>query len=311
MSVMLAVQSKTIASTPVETITKLTNDGTWWFEPKWDGVRCMAVCSGENVELINRRGDLITDRFPEITDALRGIGERDEEVTLDGEIIVFGDNGKPDFNLLAKRKVGAKKARALAERIPAHFIAFDLLQIGSHDYRQSPYIARRAVLEGELTGRIQLSPRTEDGSALWSFILNQELEGIVAKQAHSPWVPRRASSWVKMRRTNTVSCWAHAYEPGTGWAQSLVGALVLSLRDANGTSHLVGKVGTGFTKQQRKELLTHFDEHGHSSNLIVEVEYQEVTPDGVLRFPSFKGVRTDLNVEDCTIDQLTHMGGEA
>ena len=316
MSIMLAVQSKTIAPTPVEAVKQLTHEG-WWFELKWDGVRCLASREEDGtITLINRRGDDITERFPDVAEVLATHGP-DGSWILDGEVVVFGAGGKPDFNLLAKRKVtSASKARALADAIPAYFVAFDVLAFDEHQYRDAPYVSRRMVLEEEVhtQDRLVVSSATQDGAALWDFVLEQELEGIVAKRPFAPWVPNRSDAWVKFRRTNTVSCVPFAYEPGTGWAEDLVGALRLGLLDPDDPDELidVGKVGTGFTKADRKELLKHFRKGGDClsiEEIVVEVEYQELTPDGKLRFPSFKGVRTDQTAEDCTFDQITHTGG--
>lgn len=309
MSVMLATQSKAIAPTPVEAIEALQATEEWFFEMKWDGVRCLARRHEDGeITLTNRRGDDITDRFPEITETMGSV--HDGQFLLDGEIVVFGNDGRPDFNLLAKRKVGnPKRSLALAKSLPAFFMAFDVLELDGHRYADAPYAVRREVLAtlNYQENHVVMTPSRTDGKTMWEFVETHKLEGLVAKFAYSPWIPQRSPTWIKMRRTLSASCLVRGYQPGKGKHEGLVGALLLSVIDGE-TGEIIdcGKVGTGFTDKQRESLLALFDNEGAPQrNMIAEVEFQELTPDGVLRFPSYRGLRDDLQPEDCTMSQLT------
>lgn len=306
MTVMLATQSKTVAPTPVEAITKLSGEG-WWFELKWDGVRCLLHKSGNGITLINRNGRDITERYPDLVEAGRTLPY--EQVCLDGEIVAFDASGRPDFTLLASRDriTSAAKAKAKAETLPVYFMAFDLLAIDSHDYRSSPYEIRRKVLEEvrdeNTSPRVKIGIASQNGDVMWQFVQDRTLEGLVAKKPHSPYVPARSPAWIKIRRTVSVSCVVTGYEPGTGWADGLVGALTLGLLDGP-TLVDVGKVGTGFSKKERKELLRYFSNGRPSEDLVVEVEFQELSNDGRMRFPSYRGIRTDVPPTACDIAQI-------
>jgi bifunctional non-homologous end joining protein LigD len=307
--VMLANQSKTVAPTPVEAIAKLMALD-WRFELKWDGVRCLAHKAGGGITLINRNGKDITERYPDLIDTFAAIPY--EQFQLDGEIIALGANGHPDFELLAKRdRIGsAAKARLVAAKLPVYYAAFDLRAIDGHDYRSSPWLVRREVLDEVAASvtdspRLRPSPVSQAGDVMWQFVLDQQLEGLVAKNPLSGYHAGRSPDWVKLRRTKSVSCAVSGYEEGSGWAEGLVGALNLTMLNEQGRPVSVGKVGTGFTKQHRTELLAYFREDGTVARpVVVEVEYQELSNDGKLRFPSFRGVRSDVAPPDCSTEQL-------
>lgn len=301
--VMLATQSKEFSefgSTPVEVINSLAATGEWFFELKWDGHRCLATRDEQGtIRLTARSGADVTDRYPELAEDLDRVVDTGAPFVLDGEVVAFGSDGNPDFNLLAKRKTGSlAKARALVDRVPVSFVVFDVLELNSHDYREVVYGLRQQVLETlHIEGKLLRSPRSRDGAAYWRMVQDRDLEGLVAKHEFSVYRSGRHKTWIKLRRTTSASFVVTGYEPGTGWAEGLVGALLLSVYKGDELIQ-IGKVGTGFTKKDRTDLLGLMHEH-----FIVEVEYQELTPDG-LRFPSYRGPRWDIELSDCTYDQL-------
>ena len=101
-------------------------EGDYIYEPKWDGFRCLARRTGDNVELRSRHGRPLARYFPEIVTRLRALGR--ERFTLDGEVLVVVD-GRFDFAALMSRlHPAASRVRALAEQTPAVFVAFNLLE---------------------------------------------------------------------------------------------------------------------------------------------------------------------------------------
>ncbi len=119
-----------------------------FYEPKWDGFRCIVFRDGDDVELGSRNEKPLTRYFPELVDALRR--ELPARCVLDGEIVIAGPGGL-EFDALSQRIHPAeKRIRLLAESTPASFVAFDLLAEGDRSYMDVPYAQRRAALEKAL-----------------------------------------------------------------------------------------------------------------------------------------------------------------
>ncbi len=144
----------------------------WWFDLKWDGFRCLTYIDGEKVALRSRNGNDLSGRFPELR-AVRA----SEPVVLDGEIVAFGDDGKPSFFLLGYK--------------PPQLVVFDLL------HRDRPLIdlpleERWDQLSAvELFGPVTRSqPTPGEGEALYEAVKSSGLEGVVAKRSGSRVPPR-------------------------------------------------------------------------------------------------------------------------
>ena len=101
----------------------LPTGGEWTYEPKWDGYRCIAFIDGDGAApyLQSRNGRDLTRYFPELAFP-------DGRYVLDGEIVVFGEDRQPDFDMLGQRIHPAdSRVQMLAVETPARFIAFDVL----------------------------------------------------------------------------------------------------------------------------------------------------------------------------------------
>jgi bifunctional non-homologous end joining protein LigD len=261
-------------------------DDRWIFEPKFDGIRCIA----EGGRLWSRAGNDITDRFPEIR-----VSEDMKSMTLDGEIIILDETGVPQFSLVARRT--AKKIG-----LPAFLRVFDIPSIG-----HTPFEYRRSRLEilhaiGGLGDNITLTEQSKSADEMWARARAAGHEGIMAKLVSSRYVGGRSKSWLKVKKSARLSAIVVGATPGSGKRAGTVGSLELALLNTNNQAVHIGEVGTGFDS----------NDLAHVSGLlsagqpfVVEIEYMEVTEAGQLRFPSFKGVRDDITVLDCTVDQLT------
>lgn len=314
---MLAMPHKEVVGNdgdPTSAMMLLDDADEYTFDVKWDGVRCIAYIDpfdGTGTTLVNRNLRNINERYPDIIHALNEQFSDGTPIILDGEIVVFNEDGKPDFGLVSRRdRVGSAAAAAkAAERLPATFVAFDLLFYKDGDFRKAGYNVRRAMLEAhvERVPGITVSPTSTDGATMWNFCLDYGVEGLIAKRNESPYRSGRSPDWVKVKQVHRVSCLVTGYEKGTGRLADSMGALLLGLLDPNDPSTVVdaGKVGTGFTDRDRenfKDLLGRID-LTHDP-IVVEVEYANLTDDGALRFPSYKGLRSDIDPDDCTTDQL-------
>src|ERR1700684_428956 len=206
-----------------------------FYEPKWDGFRCIVFRDGDDVELGSRNEKPLTRYFPELVDALRR--ELPERCVLDGEIVIAGPHGL-EFDALSRRIHPAeKRIRLLAESTPASFVAFDLLAEGDRSLLEVPYAQRRAALEQALQKALPPIHVTPGKDAALTY---QPTKRVM----------------VKVKRQRTADCVVagfRTHKDGAG-----VGSLLLGLFDASGTLHHVG-VASGFSVARRRELVTELD----------------------------------------------------
>ena len=226
-----------------------------YYEPKWDGFRCIVFRDGDDVELGSRNEKPLTRYFPELVDALRH--ELPERIVLDGEVVIAGATGL-DFDALSQRiHPAAKRINQLATATPASFVAFDVLAHDDASYMETPYGQRRKALEKHLKKAkppIHLTPATQDpdvASDWFSRFEGAGLDGVVAKPADLHYLPdKRVMLKVKHQRTaDCVVAGFRTHKDGEG-----VGSLLLGLFDDAGTLHHVG-VASGFSVARRRELV--------------------------------------------------------
>lgn len=175
-----------------------TREG-WIFELKYDGFRVLAR-SGTCVQLLSRWGRPILEQFPEVGAALRWL----PDATFDGELVVPTDDGRSDFEQLRLRNV-LQRPRTIAQwarQRPAVLVVFDILAINGADLRTLPLLERRRALRQsiESVASVQAIEHVEThGEALFSAIVDEDHEGIVAKRIDAPYRAGRQSSWLKIK----------------------------------------------------------------------------------------------------------------
>lgn len=290
----------------------------WVFEIKYDGYRMLGERNDDGAMLISRNGNDLTDTFPEVARAIRGLPYAG--LVLDGEVVVHGPTGLPSFQLIQKRGRIQKKmdAARAALALPATYYAFDLLAFEGYDLRALPLTTRKDLLKDVLptVGPIRYSDHIpQEGLAMYEQVVAMGLEGIVGKRADSRYVGGRSRSWIKVRAVHTgdfaVCGFTDPKEGDRGF-----GALHLAQID-DGQWFYAGRVGTGFTAKQRTDLGDHLRalpsappplgsdvprgaaHHWTVPELVVEVQYKEWTEVGLLRHPSFVRVRDDKPPVDC------------
>lgn len=273
--------------------------GTHGFDLKLDGVRALLYWDGKAVRLMNRNSVDITNRYPDVVSQFPQLAG---PLILDGEIVAR-DNSFESI-AIRDRQTNARSVAAAAAKMPAFFIAFDVLRVASsEDMTRRPWIDRRNVLTalGQLHG-FDTTPWTKD-AALFKLCRQKGLEGVIAKRLTSTYQPgRRSADWVKFKCTHRVSCVPVGYETGTG-SRSRFGAMHLAMVGPTGPV-MVGRVGTGFTEREIDELKARLD---RGELFVVEIETLNVTKGGQLRFPVYKGIRADLSPTEATIDQLSKL----
>ncbi len=300
------------------------DDPAWGFEPKWDGIRALAVCD-TGTKLVSRNRNDVTAGYPDLarlSDHLVAL-----DAVLDGEVIAMAD-GVPSFQLLQRRMHvrDPGELERLARRIPVVFMAFDLLHLDGRDITGLPLAERRARLEEIVVpaGFLAVSPLVEgDGKALYAGAAAQGLEGIVAKRLDSRYRPgKRSQAWRKVKVVLDVDVVVAGWKPGAGRREGTIGSLVVGLYDDAGVLHYVGSVGSGFDERSLREVqcrleglaaeappLAEVDRSLRGARwvapeLVARVEYRQVTGAGKLRAPVFVGLRDDKRPEECRLADL-------
>ena len=293
----------------------------WSFEIKWDGLRAIAYLQPGRIRLESRNLHVITDAYPEVRGILADLGMR--EAVLDGEIVAFGEDGRPSFGALQKRMhvTSPSAVKRLRDSTPVVYAIFDLLYLDGRSLMGLTYDERRAELAAlGLSGPAWRVPvaHAGDGRELWEATGAQGLEGIVAKRRDSRYEPgRRTGAWVKVKHVHRQELVIGGWLPGEGKRERRIGALLMGVHDAEkaasrpGALRYAGRVGTGFSERTLNELAarlatrvtdtTPFDPPPKlprgaiyvRPELIAEVEFREWTADGLMRAPSFKGLRDD------------------
>ena len=287
----------------------------WSFEVKWDGVRAIAYVQPGRLRLESRSLREITDGYPEVRGLLRELGMRD--AVFDGEIVTFDEDGRPSFERLQRRMhvTSASAVRRLSASTPVVYAIFDLLYLDGRDLMGLRYEQRREQLQAlELGGPAWRVPAAHPGHGrrLLEATADQGLEGIVAKRLDSRYEPgRRTGAWLKIKHLRRQELVIGGWLPGEGRRRDRIGALLMGYHEPDGRLRFAGRVGTGFTDKRLLALGARlgpleqddcpFDPTPKlprnavfvAPEVVAEVEFREWTADGVMRAPSFKGLRDD------------------
>jgi bifunctional non-homologous end joining protein LigD len=172
----------------------------WIFEHELDGFRALAR-TGPKPALISRNGLSYATAFPEIMAALRRFRVA---AVIDCELVVVDANGRPQWERLRRRariiRLGAPEEAAAYE--PASLYAFDVLAIDYQDLRERPLFERKRRLAELVDGNVcvrYVKHLEAHGEALFALACELDFEGIVAKQADSPYRAGRQQTWVKVK----------------------------------------------------------------------------------------------------------------
>src|SRR6266581_2892117 len=290
----------------------------WLFELKLDGYRVRAAREDGEARLVTRNGHDIAATFPELARAVAALPY--DDVVLDAELVVPDESGHPSFQRLQNRAklTGSIEVRRAAVETPALLYVFDLLGFEGYDLRPLPLVKRKAILQRVLphAGPLRYLEHFEkDGEALYQQVVKMGLEGIVAKQADSPYRAGRSAHWLKIRADRTDDFVVVGFTRPKG-SRSGFGALDLGAYE-DGKLVYAGRAGSGFTTAQLKEVSAVLErsirptpafsgavpqDPGHTwvaPTLIAEVRYKEWTDEGLLRQPVFVRFRDDKKPEEC------------
>ncbi|WP_328635196.1 ATP-dependent DNA ligase [Streptomyces sp. NBC_00356] len=295
--------------------------GTCAVEEKLDGIRVQVHRDGDAVHIYTRTLDDITDRLPEVTDAVREFpGER---FILDGEVIALGADGRPRAFQDVAGRVGSRVdvARA-AKALPVSPVFFDVLYVDGRDLLDLPFAGRheqlarlvpepmrvRRVVVDEGEGADSAGQRGA-AEAFFADTLARGHEGVVLKGLEAPYsAGRRGASWVKVKPVHTLDLVVLAAEWGHGRRTGKLSNLHLGARRPDGTYAMLGKTFKGLTDalltwQTERLLASAVSDDGHvvtvRPELVVEIAYDGLQrstryPAGVtLRFARVVRYRED------------------
>ncbi len=330
----MAVTTKLIPPMLATLVNKPFDEPGWLYEVKWDGYRAIAYCSKGKAELVSRNNKSFSDKFYPVHEALRQWGVN---AVVDGEICVLNEHGIAHFGSL-------QNWRSEADGQLVYYV-FDLLRLNGRSLMNKPLTERRRQLETILptSGIIRLSEHFESSATNFLAAAGEMgLEGIIAKKADSIYEPgERSPHWLKIKAQKRHEVVIGGFTRNEGSPKAFSSLLVGVFE--NGALQYTGKIGTGFNTQQQAAMMKLFkprivkkppfavipDVNKPSRfrpnppkaaaiwlkpDLVCEVSYTEITSDGVMRHPSFEGMRSDKAANAVTaekpveLEQVLHPG---
>lgn len=283
------------------------NNEEWVFEIKWDGYRAIADLSNDSPLFYSRNGISFLDKFQKIS---ADFHRQKHKMILDGEIVAYDENGRPNFQLL--QQIGDNPDLALVYQV------FDLLWLNGHSTEDLPLLQRKELLKEALieTDVIKYCDHIpEKGIDFFNQMKKMKLEGMVAKKGDSTYIENhRTTNWLKIKFTDTEEAIICGFTEPRGSRKGF-GALILG-KYIDGKLIYSGHTGTGFNKEsldqlhQRLKKLTikksPFENIPKTNmpvtwikpDLICEIKFSEITKDGIFRHPVFIAIREDKDPEE-------------
>ncbi|MES2597905.1 MAG: non-homologous end-joining DNA ligase [Verrucomicrobiota bacterium] len=305
-----------------------TDDG-WIYEIKFDGFRSLAIHHAKSVCLVSRTEKDMTEKFPEVTEALEKLKLPD--CVLDGEIVALDDKGRTSFQMLQAYELHQ-------EQPPLCYYVFDLLRLKNKDLTNLPLLKRKEALRRLFKDSdiVRYSDSLEgDAETLLKHASKLGLEGLIGKRRDSEYeVGRRSGQWIKLKLNHEQEVVIGGYTK-PGGSRTHFGALIVGVY-MDGEFQCVGKVGTGFDSRLLRELHAQFKPlsqtkcpfvnlpaessgrwgqgitRGEMKNctwlkpkLVCQVKFTEWTRDQRLRHPVFLGMREDKPARAVTREKIT------
>ncbi|HYG19422.1 MAG TPA: non-homologous end-joining DNA ligase, partial [Ohtaekwangia sp.] len=285
------------------------------FEMKWDGIRALIAWEDGQLRIRTRNHNDVTAQFPELA-----VGEKAFRATnalFDAEIVSLDGQGKPVFKKVINRlmSTGETNIQKLTRTNPVHCYVFDCLYLDGRPLINEPLARRREWMRDAIRPDTpyRVSESMEDGQSLFEAAKEHQLEGIIAKQKDSKYLPgKRSDCWLKIKVRQTAECVIIGYTRGKGDRGQTFGALQLAERVGDELRYR-GKVGTGFDDNTIKEILSALKKVKEVKTpsakgkfvdpkittwvepvVMAEIGYSKVTPDEMFREPVFVRLRQDL-----------------
>ncbi len=300
------------------------------FELMWGGLRAMAHIRDGHLRLVARNGVDLAPHIPELNHLPGLITAR--EAILDGEVVVLGAEGQPEFDALRPRlhallerdrpPEDLLKPRKVAGQLS--YQAFDLLWLDGRPMSDRPLWQRKNALHNVVRASAELSAVDfvdDEGIAFFEAVVARRLEGVVAKEKTSMYTPgERSKAWLEVRALQSGDFVVGGYtfggarRRGEPFSQLLLGGY------EDGRFEYVGAVSGGLNDVEARALVSLLEPgvvdapafndpppiarliYWVEPSLVCHVRFSEWSRDGFLRFPIFSALRPDLRPEDCQLD---------
>ncbi len=280
------------------------NGPDWVHEIKYDGYRTLCHVERGRVHFFTRSMLDWSERYRQLIPYLKKLDI--SSAWFDGEIVVLNQKGVSQFQLLQKSLKDGEKNLI--------YYIFDLLEWNGSDLRDLPLFERKIRLQEILPkhkGPLRFSEDFEgEGASFLEECCQLGLEGIVSKNKNATYVSSRSTNWIKIKCNRGHEFIIIGYtEPKTGTTG--FGSLLLGAYNEQRELKYAGKAGTGFNQNTILDLMKKLKKieektspvvdfplsergiHWVKPKLVCEVQYSEKTMSGVLRHPSFKGLRRE------------------
>ena len=288
---------------------------SWIHEIKYDGYRLL-ISVGDGVATAYTRNGLDwSDKFKALVKAASRLPAG---CLIDGEAVALDDEGRPSFQLLQSTLKGGGA--------PLAFFAFDLLVDQGKDIRKLPNIERKerlaALLKGVAPPILYGDHVIGRGEEMFEAVCKSGGEGIISKKASATYSGTRTRNWLK------IKCIQRQEFVIVGWSESDkrrgFRSLLLAAKKGR-TLTYAGKVGTGFNAKLIEELMERMEPlsthksavevpraerkgaHWIAPKLVAEINFAEFTDEGILRHPSFVGLREDKPAKDVVREVPKHL----
>ncbi|HEY5970281.1 MAG TPA: DNA ligase D, partial [Chitinophagaceae bacterium] len=296
----------------------------WQYEIKWDGYRAVAMINKGKVNLVSRNNKSFNEKFYPVVDALK---KWDINAVIDGEVVVLNEKGISNFGSLQNWRSEADGS--------LFYYVFDIIWLNGYDLKELPLVKRREILKDILPNEniIRVSENFETSAIEFLAAASKMgMEGIMAKKEDSVYVEGdRTREWLKIKSNKRHEVVIGGFTKNEDSAKTF-SALLVGVFD-NGRLDYMGKIGTGFNDKMQKEIMAKmkkletkkipFTEKPDVNKpsrfrpnppkatvtwlkpeLVCEVSYTEITSDGIMRHPSFEGLRIDKKAKDVKKEKM-------
>jgi bifunctional non-homologous end joining protein LigD len=296
----------------------------WTYEVKWDGYRAIAYLKKAKADIRSRNNKSFNEKFYPVYHALQ---QWNIDAVVDGEVIVAGKSGISSFGDL-------QNWRSEADGELKYYV-FDILWHNGNSLMDLPLTERREILRSVIpaSDTIYLSQDFEaTGTEFYKTAAKMGLEGIIAKKAGSTYIPgARSREWLKIKTNKRQEVVIGGFTNNEDSSKPF-SSLLVGVYDDKAKLNYIGKIGTGFTVAQQKEMMQEFkplitqkmpfaaepdinkpsrfrpDPPKAKATwlkplLVCEVSFAEITADGVMRHPSFEGMRADKPAKKVVLEK--------
>lgn len=285
----------------------------WIFELKWDGYRAVAEVGPADIKFYSRNGLSFADKYETVYEELKIIKQK---MILDGEVVVFNEEGRPDFQKLQLYSENA--------HLPIIYYVFDILSYKGKNLTGLPLLERKELLRKALpeSDIIRYCDHVADeGEAFFEQIVAKNMEGMIAKRKDSIYhIGRRTNEWLKIKHHNTEEVVIAGFTAPRGGRKHF-GALVLGRYEGKELKY-AGHTGTGFDDASLKDLSAKlkpliqekspFKEKIKTNMpvtwvkpvLVCNIKFTELTNEKIFRHPVFQGLRVDKKATEVKVGNM-------